>query len=32
MLENIDDILNIVMLTRATLTPQILHHLMGGGG
>ena len=30
MLENIDDIWNIVMLTRAPLTLQLLHYLMGG--
>ena len=30
MLENIDDIWNIVMLTRTPLTLLIIHHLMGG--
>ena len=32
MLENMDDIWNIVMLTRTPLTLLIIHHLMGGGG
>ena len=31
MLENMDDIWNIVMLTRTPLTLLIIHHLMGGG-